>query len=62
MKMSQQEAEQILQDLDEALDHVDALIMSLPLRSAVKHQLTKQVYSLYAEVEACMDVSPVDWE
>lgn len=61
-KMHQQEVEQQLVNLDNLLDQVDEIIMSLPLRSAVKNQLTKHVYELYAEVEQCLDVTPVDWD
>jgi hypothetical protein len=60
--MHQQEVEQQLVNLDNLLDQVDEIIMSLPLRSAVKNQLTKHVYELYSEVEQCLDVTPVDWD
>ena len=61
-KMHQQAIEETMQQLDETLDRVDELIMSLPLRTAVKHQLTKHIYTLYSEVESALDVTPVDWE
>jgi hypothetical protein len=59
--MTQQETDKILDELDTVLDRVDELILSLPIRAAVKKQLTSRVYELYAEVEGCLELSPVDW-
>jgi hypothetical protein len=50
-----------LQELDEKLDEVEALIQSLPLRVAVKKQLVAKVYDIWSEVEASMELTPVDW-
>ena len=50
-----------LQELDEKLDEVDALIHDLPLRAEVKKQISAKVYEIWSEVEACMDLTPTDW-
>jgi len=59
--MTQQDTDTILNELDITLDKVDELILALPIRAAVKKQLTSRVYDLYAEVEGCLDLSPTDW-
>jgi hypothetical protein len=55
------ELDMTLQELDEKLDEVDALICQLPLSAAVKKQLCLQVYALWEEVEGAIDLTPTDW-
>ncbi len=55
------ELDMTLQALDEKLDEVDALIHDLPLRAEVKKQISAKVYEIWSEVEACMDLTPTDW-
>ncbi len=54
--------EDLLNDLDEKLDEVEALIQQLPLNPAVKNQLSGRVYALWTEVEDSIDLTPTDWE
>lgn len=53
--------EEILDALDNKLDEVDELIMSLPLPESVKKNLCANVYNLWAEVEEEMDLYPTDF-
>ncbi len=55
------ELDMTLQALDEKLDEVDALIHDLPLRAEVEKQISAKVYEIWSEVEACMDLTPTDW-
>lgn len=52
----------ILRELDEKLDEVDALINQLYLNSTVKKKLSAKVYELWEEVEGAVDLTPTDWE
>jgi hypothetical protein len=54
--------EDTLNEIDEKLDEVDALIQQLPLNPAVKKQLSAKVYDLWTEIEGCIDLTPTDWE
>ena len=50
-----------LEAIDNKLNEVDELIMSLPLQDSVKHDLVKHIYTMYAEVEEAMDLRPADF-
>jgi hypothetical protein len=52
----------ILRELDDRLDEVDALINQLYLNPAVKKKLSAKVYELWEEVEGAIDLTPTDWE
>ena len=52
----------ILRELDDKLDEVDALINQLYLNPAVKKKLSAKVYELWEEVEGAIDLTPTDWE
>jgi len=56
------EIDQTLQDLDEKLDEVDEIIMSLPIRGDKKKRISALVYQIYSETEAEIEVMSSDWE
>lgn len=54
--------EDILREIDDKLDDVDALINQLYLNPAVKKQLSARVYALWIEIEDATELAPTDWE
>ncbi len=48
--------EQQVEDIDTAIDALDVMIQSLPLKSAVRHQLTAHLYTMFTELEEAMDL------
>jgi phosphoglycerate dehydrogenase-like enzyme len=53
---------QQLEQLDQLLDQVDELIMSLPIRADKRKLISSRVYAIYAEAEAELEVMSSDWE
>jgi len=51
-----------LQMLDEKLDEVDEIIMSLPIRADKKKRISALVYQLYSEAESEIEMMSSDWE
>ena len=51
-----------LQQLDEKLDEVDEIIMSLPIRADKKKRISALVYQLYSEAESEIEMMSSDWE
>jgi hypothetical protein len=56
------EIDQTLQDLDEKLDEVDEIIMSLPIRGDKKKRISALVYEIYTETESEIEMMSADWE
>ena len=50
-----------LEEIDNKLDEVDALVMSMPLQDSVKRALVKHIYTMYAELEEAVELRPADF-
>lgn len=53
--------QETLEAVDNKLDEVDELIMSMPLQNSVKKQLTAHLYTMYAELEEAVELRPADF-
>lgn len=52
---SDQTNEIILQEIDEGLDHIEELILSLELPDDVVSRLARLTYEIYDEIETAID-------
>ena len=53
--------QETLEEIDNKLDEVDALVMSMPLQDSVKRDLVKHIYTMYAELEEAVELRPADF-
>ena len=53
--------QETLEEIDNKLDEVDALVMSMPLQDSVKRYLVKHIYTMYAELEEAVELRPADF-
>ena len=51
-----------LEQLDQLLDQVDELVMSLPIRADKRKMISAKVYDIYSAAEAELEVMSADWE
>ena len=56
------EIDQDLQDIDEKIDEIDAILGDLPLRKDKIKRLSSMLYQFYAELEEELEVMSSDWE
>ena len=54
--------EQQVEDIDTAIDALDVMIQALPLKSAVRHQLTAHLYTMFTQLEEAMDLISADFD
>jgi hypothetical protein len=55
------QTQDILEAIDTKLDEVDELIMELPLPDSIKRKLCENLYTLWEQVEAEMDLKSTDF-
>jgi hypothetical protein len=51
----------VLEDIDNKIDDIELEIAKLPLNPAVKAKIVDHLYTLWSEIEDCMDAAPTDW-
>ena len=54
--------QETLEQIDQALDDLDAMIMSLPLQDIVKRDLTTHLYAMWEQLEAAAELRSTDFE
>mgnify|MGYP000275611571 CR=1 FL=1 len=54
--------QETLEQIDAALDDLDAMIMSLPLQDTVKRDLTTHLYTMWEQLEEAAELRGTHFE
>ena len=54
--------QETLEQIDSALDQLDAMIMSLPLQDSVKRDCATHLYTLWEQLESAAQLRSSDFE